>query len=414
MKCFRLAGGPETTPDFCRGLYPLKMVSGGFRRGRLGQKVVGVHFPGGMFAAAVFLAALLISGCSRLRSKPEAQYVYVTAKQTFLRDRLAAVSNRTGEVDNGQRLEVLEHARRAYRVKTDKGEMGWIKEDAVATQEVFDAFAVLREARKGDPAVASGVVRDEVNLHLKPGRGTEVFYRLAEGDKLQLLARATLPRPVSGGMAVAKTAKAGEGAPPIAMEDWWLVRDAQAKTGWLLSRMMDVDAPDTLTRYAEGQRFVGAYVLETVHDDGAQGDGIPASKDIPIYLTVLSPYVAGLPYDFNQVRVFTWNVKMHRYETAFREKNIEGYLPVSIRQEKDPYGKAVLAQTPEPTFTYKVLAADAGPVTPDPETGLVTPGRTIAKTYRLEGNLVRRVAAPGSKDDAEAHPVVEEKKGKKK
>ena len=54
---------------------------------------------------------------------------------------------------------------------------------------------------------------------------------------------------------------------------------------------------------------------------------------------------------------------------------------------------------------------------PDAATGMVTPGRTIEKTYRLEGNLVRRIQAAGSAPDAEAHPVVEvkkDKKGKKK
>ena len=381
---------------------------------------------------AILTLILTMSGCERLRPKPPAQYVYVTAKQTYLRDRVAAVSNRTATVENGAKLEVLEHGRRFFRVKTDKGELGWIDEKAVATQEVFDAFEALKQAHKGDPAVASAVVRDEVNLHLKPGRETERFYRLAEGDKLQLLERATLPKPAPGGATAVRLAKAPAGAakapvggagtkaavavgtdadqpPPIAMEDWWLVRDAQGRVGWLLSRMMDVDAPDSLTRYAEGQRFVGAYVLTTVHDDGAEQE----NKDIPVYLTVLSPYLAGLAYDFDQVRVFTWNVKMHRYETAFRERNMEGYLPVAIRMAKDPYGKAVAAQTPLPTFTYKVLAADAGPVVPDPVTGMVTPGKTIEKTYRLEGNLVRRIQAPGSHDEPEAHPVAEEKKDKK-
>jgi hypothetical protein len=362
----------------------------------------------------------LLSGCSRLRPKPVAQYVYVTAKQTFLRDRLAAVSNRTGTVENGQRLEILEHGRRSFRVKTDKGEMGWIDEKAVATQDVYDGFQELQQAHKGDPPVASAVVRDEVNLHLKPGRTAESFYRLPEGDKLQLLGRATLPKPVAPGAAPAKVSKSGvaEPPPPVAMEDWWLVRDGQGRGGWILSRMIDVDAPDSLTRYAEGQKIVGAYVLTTVHDEAAGEDGKDAKDgNIPIYLTVMAPYSAGLPYDFDQVRVFTWNLKMHRYETAFREKNIEGYLPVSITMATDPYGKAVVAQTSEPTFTYKVLAADSGAVTPDPVTGVVTPGRTIAKTYRLEGNLVRRVAAPGNKDEAEVHPTVEEKKlakGKKK
>jgi hypothetical protein len=364
------------------------------------------------------LGLALLSGCSRLRPKPADQYVYVTAKQTFLRDRVAAVSNRTGTVQNGDRLVVLEHGRRFFRVRTEKAEVGWIDEKAVATQDVFDEFQSLGQTHKSDPAVASAVVRDEVNLHLKPGRDTARFYRLAEGEKLQLLDRATLPKPIPGGGAPARpapnTPPAGAETdtstlpPPIAMEDWWLARDARGRTGWLLSRMLDVDVPDSVGRYAEGQRIVGAYVLATVHDDGAEGD----NKDIPIYLTVLGPYMAGLPYDFDQVRVFTWNMKMHRYETAYREKNIEGYLPVTVAMEKDPYGKAALAQTPLPTFTYRVLSADAGPVVPDPVTGMVTPGKTIAKTYRLEGNLVRRLAAPGSKDDPEAHPVAEVKKDK--
>jgi uncharacterized protein YgiM (DUF1202 family) len=370
----------------------------------------------GAFVLTSALGFALLGGCAGLRPKPSAQYVYVTAKETFLRDRLAAVTNRTATVENGEKLEVLEHARRYFRVKTPKGEMGWIDEKAVATQEVFDAFQALGAAHKGDPSVASAVARDEVNLHLKPGRQTEVFYRLPEGDKLQLLERATLPKPATGWVAPKSAAQgkaaqapgaAGPGAAtPIAMEDWWLARDAQGRTGWLLSRYEDVDAPDSVAKYAEGQRIVGAYVLATVNDPGADQD----DKNIPMYLTLMSPYTAGLPYDFDQVRVFTWNSKMHRYETAFREKNIEGYLPVKIDMQKDPYGKAAVAQTPLPTFTYKVLAADAGPVVPDPATGMVTPGRTIAKTYRLEGNLVRRVAAPGSKDEPEAHPVAEGKK----
>jgi SH3-like domain-containing protein len=356
----------------------------------------------------------LLSGCSRLHSHSTGESVYVTAKQTFLRDRVAAVSNRTGTVENGQKLEVLDHGRRFYRVKTEKGEVGWIDEKAVATENIFDQFKTLAKTHKNELAVASAVVQDEVNMHLRPGRSTEVFYRLAEGEKLQLLERATLPKPVPGGAApMPSTKEPGDGAaapPPIAMEDWWLARDAKGRVGWLLSRMLEVDAPDTLTRYAEGQRIVGAYVLTTVYDPEAE----QADKNIPIYVTVMSPYQSGLPYDFDQVRVFTWNTKMHRYETAYREKNIEGYLPVTVKMSRDPYGKVATAQTPLPTFTYKVLAADAGAVVPDPTTGMMTPGRTIEKTYRLEGNLVRRIQAAGSPPDDEAHPVIEDKKDKNK
>ena len=365
------------------------------------------------FAAVSACVLLGTSGCSRLRSIPAKQYVYVTAKETFLRDRVAAVSNRTATVENGDKLQVLDHGRRFFKVETAKGEQGWIDDKVVATQAVFDQFDQLRQEHKGDPAVASGVVRDDVYLHAAPGRDAERFFRLAEGEKLKLLKRATLAKPLPPGTravgkpiepAVGKKAKADaaelvEPAAP-AMEDWWLVRDAKGETGWLYSRMMDVDAPDSIVRYSEGQRVVGAYVLATVNDPEADQD----DKNIPEYVTVMSPYKAGLPYDFDQVRVFTWNGKKHRYETAFRERNVEGYLPVQVKMAADPYGKLPAATALAPTFSFRVLAEDAAPVVPDPVTGAVVPGKTVLKTYRLEGNLVRRVIEPGIAAPGEAHP----------
>ncbi len=391
-------------------------------------------------ALHLFAASALLDGCSRLRPKPAAQYVYVTAKQQFLRDRVAAVSNRTATVENGERLQVLERGRRFLRVQTPNGETGWIDEKTVASQQVDDAFVALAHEHQADSAVATAVVRDEVYLHLTPGRATERFYRLAEGDKLSLLKRATLPK--GGGATAASTISARQAAipgaatgiaakpgtaavaklpaPPAAspkdapssaattqpepppMEDWWLVRDGKGQVGWMLSRMMDVDAPDTLARYAEGQRIVGAYILARAFDAEAPD----ANKDVPEYVTVLSPYKAGLPYDFDQVRVFTWNPRMHRYETAFREKNIEGYLPVEITKLTDPGGHSANAVTPLPAFRYKVLSAYAPPVIPDPVTGAIVPGQTITKTYRLEGNVIRRVLAPGETAPEEAHPEI--------
>jgi hypothetical protein len=71
---------------------------------------------------------------------------------------------------------------------------------------------------------------------------------------------------------------------------------------------------------------------------------------------------------------------------------------------KDPYGKAPTAITPAPTFSYHVLSDDFPQVVPDPVTGQITPGKTIVKTYRLEGNLVRRLLPPGTPAPDEAHP----------
>jgi SH3-like domain-containing protein len=397
-------------------------------------------------AGAVALCVpLLLAGCDRLKPKPPDQFVYVTAKQAFLRDRVAAVSNRTGTVENGQRLKVIEHGRRFLRVVDDRNETGWIDDKAIATQQTFDAFAALAQQHANDPVVASAVVRDEVYLHLAPGRATERFYRLAEGDKLSLLKRATLvkgggpnpnakpgppknlkqlaipgaasgmkaaPAPPATPPSPAPTAiPAGDEAPPPPMEDWWLVRDTHGHAGWMLSRLLDVDVPDSIARYSEGQRIVGAYILNRIYDPEAPQD----DKNVPEFVTVLSPYKAGLPYDFDQLRVFIWNEKKHRYETAFREKNIEGYLPVEIKTLRDLGAKSPNASAPLPGFTYKVLPADAAPVIPDLETGAIVPGPTITKTYRLEGNILHRLLPPGTQPPDELHPEpVADKKDKKK
>lgn len=358
---------------------------------------------------------LLSDGCSRLRPKPAQEYVYVTAKKTYLRDRVAAVSNRTATVENGDKLLVLDHGRRFLKVQTEKGELGWINDNLVAGQAIFDQFAALAKEHEKDPVVASGVVRDDVYMHISPGRDSERFYRLAEGEKLKLLRRATLPKPVPPGVrAVAPVIVKGkaveaEAPQPPAMDDWWLVRDSKGDTGWLYSRLMDVDAPEALTRYSEGQRIVGAYVLAKVYDPEAPQD----DKNIAEYVTVTSPFKSGLPYDFDQMRVFIWNVKKHRYETAYRDRNIEGYLPLEVRMASDPYGKAPASMAPAPTFSYRVLSDEAPAVVPDPVTGAVVPGKTILKTYRLEGNLVRRVLPPGVPPPGEAHPQPVVKKAKK-
>ena len=369
----------------------------------------------------------MLTGCSHFKTKPSDDYVFVTAKSANLRDRVAAVSNRTGQVANGEKLKVLDHARHFVKVQTSKGEVGWIEEKSIATETTAADFDTLKEQHKNDPEVASGVTRDVVYMHLTPGRETEHFYLLPEGEKLKLIKRATLVKAMTQQTAARASQKAipqaaGSNAarkdfvkpasdvppPPPAMEDWWLVRDSAGHAGWVFARMMDVDAPDSLTRYAEGQRIVGAYLLTTVHDDGAPTE----LKDIPEYVAVMSPYKAGLPYDFDQVRVFIWSLGHHRYETAFRDRNVEGYLPVRISKMKDPYGKSPVAGDVLPSFSYKVLASDAPPVVPDPSTGAMIPTKTVEKTYRLEGNLVRRVLPVGMNAPEEAHPVAETEKKK--
>ncbi len=411
-----------------------------WRPGRFTAGRVSLPYPGpGVALCALLCLSFALGGCTRIDKVVANPDVYVTAKQAFLRDRVAAVSNRTGEVSNGDKLVVLGRQRRFLHVKAPGGAEGWIEEKLTADQGIADQFEVLRQQHGHDNVVANAVTRDEVYMHLSPGRETVHFFRLAENDPLTLLERASVPKPVAAGaaaseqrptaaklpvresgsahrseVAAAAAEQAAEGPPQPVMEDWWLARDGKGNTGWVYAKMIDVSEPDALARYAEGQRIVGAYILNYVDDPESNivSNGQPVTH-IPEYVTVLSPFKAGLPYDFDQVRVFIWNVKKHRYETAYRERNIAGYLPVQIGMKTDPYNKDAHFAGPLPTFVTKVVPADAPIPVPDPATGLFRPAKTINDAIRLEGNVCRRIAPPNAPPPALAHPEPEPDKDAK-
>jgi hypothetical protein len=180
---------------------------------------------------------------------------------------------------------------------------------------------------------------------------------------VSILKRATSEKQPTARPPVAAPGK--KDPPKSVMEDWWLIRDAQGHTGWVLARMVDLDVPLDIAQYAEGQRIQSFFVLDEVND----GD-----KKVPEYLVLLSEPRDGNPYDYDQVRVFTWNVRRHRYETAYRERKLEGFFPVSVSRENfDKEGEL-------PVFTLKVRD-DAG--------------NLLDKKYKMNTPIVRRVLAPG-------------------
>jgi SH3-like domain-containing protein len=340
--------------------------------------------------------------------------VYVSVRTTYLHDRVAPVSNRVCEVVNGQPLEVLEHAKRFLRVQTDKNQMGWIEERAVIDEQTYDGFVQLGKLHKDDRAAATATLRDDLAMHLLPGRETPRFYLLAGNAKVQLLARASalknpaeaiapilLPKvekpglpgigapPASPKAAASKettgtktaptpNAAAAEAPEPPLMEDWWLARDAQGRVGWLLASRLDVDVPDEIGQYAEDKRIVGAWVLTKVTDP----DSDTPDHQVPEYLTVLDPLKAGLPFDYDEVRVFTWSIKHHRYETGFRLHPIQGYLPVRVFTQNTPKGNL-------PAFSIQI--AGNNDVKTDAATGITRPGSPRTINYDMLDTQVKRI-----------------------
>lgn len=311
----------------------------------------------------ILLALLLLTlpACNRGRRGPK-EYAYVSSPQSILRDQVAAVYNKTGVVKNGDRVQVLDRDRRFVRVRTDAGIEGWIEQRNLVPQQVSDALQKLTQQEQNTPVQGTGTTRNDTNIHVEPGRDTDHLFILNSGSKVSLLKRGTAAKNVPGA-APKPGADNKETSKPL--EDWWLMRDAQAHVGWVLGRLIDVDVPLEIAQYAEGQRIIAFFVLDQVTD----GD-----KKVPQYLVLLNENKDGMPFDFNQIRVFTWNVRKHRYETAYREHDLNGVLPVTLAQENfDKEGTL-------PVFVIRVQDDS---------------GKVFEKKYKLNTPIVKRVLAPG-------------------
>jgi len=318
----------------------------------------------------VLLLAIFTVGCRR-GSGGTGEYVYVSAPQVNLRDRIAAVYNKVATVKNGDRLMVLDRQKRFVKVRTPGGEEGWIEQRYIVAEDVYKAFDKLSADNKNEASQGKGVARADLNMHLTPSRDADALYRLAEGEKVYIVRRATSERPDKQQplKAVPKDAKAGattaDDDSVKLYDDWWLVRNKDNHCGWVLARMLDLDVPVEIAQYAEGQRVQGAFVLDEIPD----GD-----KRVPQYLVLLTEPRDGMPFDYNQARVFTWNLKKHRYETAYRERNFLGFFPVKVGSESFEKEGTL------PTFTLRAQTLD---------------GKIVERKYKLNQPVVRRVTVPG-------------------
>jgi hypothetical protein len=150
--------------------------------------------------------------------------------------------------------------------------------------------------------------------------------------------------------------------------------------GWVLSRFVELDLPETLRDYATsaGMHPVAWFVLNYASSDEAGGK--------PQYLMAGNHGASGgggdaQPCDFNSLRIYTWGATRHRYETAFVEGNLCGYFP--IRAAKQPH-------TGDPEFRFTALESN---------------GAKLERVYAMHQTSVRRVReaeTPTSKPPAKS------------
>src|SRR5690606_11132905 len=91
----------------------------------------------------------------------------------------------------------------------------------------------------------------------------------------------------------------------------------------------------------------------------------------------------GVPHEFDSFRLFTYVVRKHRYETAYIERNVEGYYPVEVHPGAMP------------RFSLVLRGDD---------------GKLYKKTWLMEGYIVRKIAEEpyDPPDDAITGPPEEE------
>ncbi|MBI3895238.1 MAG: hypothetical protein HY313_04850 [Acidobacteria bacterium] len=309
---------------------------------------------------AVFLALTLVS-CASEPGPKTSDIAYVRSAETPLFDQLGPSSQMIDSLKAGQQIEIQQKRPRWVQVRTAKGRSGWIQEQRLVSQQVFDQFQRLASESKSLPAQGAVRMRREANLHLEPRRDSETFYQLAEGEEAEALEHRAVEKSPAYPNDSSASYQSGEGESGASLtveeaEDWFLIRATEGRAGWVLESAFDMNVPIEVAQYREGLRIRAWFILR--QEQGGER---------PWYLWTTIRRVAGLPYDFDEIRVFVWNPAKSRYETAYRERNLIGFYPIEIGKQETPSG-------PAPTFRLQLE---------DPT------GKRFWKNYILVGRQVR-------------------------
>lgn len=262
-------------------------------------------------------------------------------------------------------------------MRTAGGAEGWIDGRLLLAARDLEALRRLRERAAAAPSQGRASVLDELNVHTAPHRSAPSFRRIRPGQHAEVIAYERVPRrpyepppliqngaakkggeasgrkrqrresaatlapvpapplpenwlalsrPSIAGAAAAPAPRPAAGSPEgsraEAADEWALVRLEDGSAGWVLARMLFMEIPDEVAQYAERARIAAYFQIGSVR--GRDGD-----KPVWLWATQ-SKRDAGT--DFDSLRIFVWNARRHRYETAFLERNMQGWLPIRVRR----------------------------------------------------------------------------------
>jgi len=301
---------------------------------------------------------------------------YVSEKSVTLWSSMAQVREPLGVLHYGERVDMLAKRNDFVKVKSNAGAVGWVDGRLLMDPALWQRSEELLKRAESLPVQASGRTKVATNLRVEPGRTAPRLYQFARGVAVQVVARA------EADWAQVSDEKENSEPQDAKKEDWFLIRglatrppgETSARTavqpattepgdqtvpiaGWVIARFLELDVPEPvrLGASAANLRPIAWFELNRVEDPSGEKQQ---------YLLAAARGPEGQRCDFSVLRVYTWNRKKSRYETALIENDLCGSLP--IRVGKSPAG--------QPEFRF-VNADD----------------KRNDRVYRLMQTVVRRV-----------------------
>ena len=340
-----------------------------------------------------FALLLVLESCGGNYSGNQLGEAYIAPATLNLRRDLLQKNSVTAVLKHGERVSIVDTRRRFVKVRTAKGQEGWVDSLQLLSTGQMEQIRHETEQALALPSEGSATVFEALNIHIEPDRRSPAFALIKEGALVDVLAhrltakdtgplrppsliqerpqpssrkqrrekgaRSSLrllpPKPpkapenwqelsaerIDGGESTAdlkakkdKQAaekKAQDFKKPETLENWTLVRTKDKQCGWVLSRNLIMAIPDEVAQYAEGRRITSYFDLGSINDEEK---GV---KHNWLWTTLSGPET----YDFDAWRVFLWNRHRHRYETSYRVRDLEGYFPVRV----DPPDPNVFGRT---------------------------------------------------------------------
>ena len=313
---------------------------------------------------------------------------YVSQRDVTLWSSVAQVREPLTTLHYGEKVEVLSQRNENVRVRTSAGAAGWVDGRLLMEPSLWQRSAQLLARARAMPVQARGRTKVATNLRVEPGRTAPRLFQFGRGVPVEIVGRG-----VADWAQVSEEKEPSSEPQETKKEDWLLVRAVASRAssdaavrgneapavseladqpvpvaGWVVARFVDLDLPDAVREATASAniRPLAWFELNRVPDPS--GDKVQ-------YLIAGARGPEGQPCDFTALRVYTWNLRRTRYETAYIENNLCGQLPISLG--KGPKG--------EPEFRFFTNAKQE-------------------RVYRLIQTVVRRIREGGAKGPPRRRP----------